>query len=81
MVLYRLSLRCFEKRASWVTINIEYRHELILSINLGYFKGNGTNVIRIVPYSAVQFASYEQYKKVILQLGGYQSTYIPPYSF
>jgi len=26
---------------------------------MGYFKGNGTNVIRIVPYSAVQFASYE----------------------
>jgi len=26
---------------------------------MGYFKGNGTNVLRIVPYSAVQFASYE----------------------
>jgi hypothetical protein len=31
---------------------------------LGYFKGNGTNIIRIVPYSAIQFASYERYKKV-----------------
>jgi solute carrier family 25 phosphate transporter 23/24/25/41 len=30
----------------------------------GYFKGNGTNVVRIVPYVAVQFASYEEYKKV-----------------
>ena len=30
----------------------------------GYFKGNGTNVIRIVPYSAVQFAAYERFKKV-----------------
>ena len=30
----------------------------------GYFKGNGTNVIRIVPYVAVQFAAYEEYKKV-----------------
>ena len=30
----------------------------------GYFKGNGTNVMRIVPYVAVQFASYEEYKKV-----------------
>ncbi len=31
---------------------------------LGMFKGNGTNVIRIFPYSAVQFASYEMAKKV-----------------
>lgn len=31
----------------------------------GYYKGNGTNVIRIVPYAAVQFAAYEEFKKVI----------------
>lgn len=31
----------------------------------GGFRGNGTNVIRIVPYSAVQFAAYEKYKRVI----------------
>ena len=31
---------------------------------LGYFKGNGTNVVRIVPYVAVQFAAYEEFKKV-----------------
>jgi hypothetical protein len=28
--------------------------------------GNGTNIIRIFPYSAVQFASYEFAKKVKL---------------
>jgi len=28
----------------------------------GLFKGNGTNVIRIAPYSAVQFFSFEKYK-------------------
>jgi solute carrier family 25 phosphate transporter 23/24/25/41 len=33
---------------------------------VGYFRGNGTNIIRIVPYSAVQFASYETYKKWLL---------------
>ena len=27
-------------------------------------RGNGTNCIRIVPYSAVQFASYSFYKRV-----------------
>lgn len=30
----------------------------------GFFKGNGTNVIRIAPYSAIQFLSYEKFKKV-----------------
>ncbi|PYH79611.1 mitochondrial carrier [Aspergillus uvarum CBS 121591] len=29
----------------------------------GYLRGNGTNCIRIVPYSAVQFGSYNLYKK------------------
>ncbi|KAF9975568.1 hypothetical protein BGZ73_000781 [Actinomortierella ambigua] len=33
---------------------------------LGFMRGNGTNVIRIVPYSAVQFASYEQFKRLLV---------------
>jgi len=32
---------------------------------IGYFRGNGTNIIRIFPYSAVQFASYERYKQAL----------------
>jgi solute carrier family 25 phosphate transporter 23/24/25/41 len=30
----------------------------------GFMRGNGTNCVRIVPYSAVQFGSYNLYKKV-----------------
>lgn len=30
----------------------------------GFMRGNGTNCIRIVPYSAVQFGSYNIYKRV-----------------
>ena len=30
----------------------------------GFMRGNGSNCIRIVPYSAVQFSSYGFYKKV-----------------
>lgn len=30
----------------------------------GFMRGNGTNCIRIVPYSAVQFSSYNLYKRV-----------------
>ncbi|KAL9649040.1 hypothetical protein ABK040_008417 [Willaertia magna] len=29
---------------------------------IGYFKGNGTNIVRIVPYTSAQFLAYEQYK-------------------
>lgn len=32
----------------------------------GFMAGNGTNCIRIVPYSAVQFGSYNLYKRVRL---------------
>jgi solute carrier family 25 phosphate transporter 23/24/25/41 len=33
----------------------------------GFMRGNGTNCIRIIPYSAVQFGSYNFYKKVDLE--------------
>ena len=32
----------------------------------GYLRGNGTNCIRIFPYSATQFAAYSIYKKFII---------------
>jgi solute carrier family 25 phosphate transporter 23/24/25/41 len=34
----------------------------------GFMRGNGTNCIRIVPYSAVQFGSYNFYKRVSFML-------------
>ncbi|TBU64568.1 mitochondrial carrier [Dichomitus squalens] len=33
----------------------------------GFMRGNGINCLRIIPYSAVQFTTYEQLKKVIFQ--------------
>jgi solute carrier family 25 phosphate transporter 23/24/25/41 len=32
----------------------------------GFFKGNGTNVIRVVPFSAIEFYSFEVFKGLIL---------------
>jgi hypothetical protein len=34
----------------------------------GFMRGNGINCLRIVPYSAVQFTTYEQLKKVSEQI-------------
>lgn len=32
---------------------------------LGYYKGNGAMMVRIFPYAAIQFMSYEQYKRLL----------------
>lgn len=42
----------------------------------GFMRGNGTNCIRIVPYSAVQFGSYNLYKKLFEPSPGAELTSI-----
>ena len=42
----------------------------------GLMRGNGTNCIRIVPYSAVQFGSYNFYKKVCTYRRG-EAPFVP----
>ncbi|KAG2186534.1 hypothetical protein INT44_002758 [Umbelopsis vinacea] len=36
---------------------------------MGFLRGNGTNVVRIIPYSATQFAAYEQFKTMLMEPG------------
>ncbi|KAI9008971.1 mitochondrial carrier domain-containing protein [Phycomyces nitens] len=36
---------------------------------MGLMRGNGTNVVRIVPYSASQFAAYEYFKALLMEPG------------
>lgn len=45
----------------------------------GFMRGNGTNCIRIVPYSAVQFSSYNFYKRVCHPFGGHDGSNSHPY--
>ncbi|KAI5064900.1 hypothetical protein GOP47_0019595 [Adiantum capillus-veneris] len=33
---------------------------------LGFYRGNGASVIRVVPYAALHFMTYEQYRRAIL---------------
>jgi solute carrier family 25 phosphate transporter 23/24/25/41 len=47
----------------------------------GLMRGNGTNCIRIVPYSAVQFGSYSFYKRVRTPFGTSSMTRKDPYSW
>ena len=35
----------------------------------GFMRGNGTNCVRIIPYSAVQFGAYNIYKRVRRMFG------------
>ena len=42
----------------------------------GLMRGNGTNCVRIVPYSAVQFSSYNLYKNVSKILSQQASLYL-----
>ncbi|EGG06794.1 uncharacterized protein MELLADRAFT_48294 [Melampsora larici-populina 98AG31] len=43
----------------------------------GYFRGNGINVIRIAPYSAIQFSAYEVAKKLLTRLSPTQELNTP----
>ena len=54
--------------------NVHYQHHSVLSGFVaifrkegvrGYFKGNGAMMVRIFPYAAIQFMSYEQYKRLL----------------
>lgn len=37
---------------------------------LGFMRGNGLNCLRIAPYSAVQFATYESMKQLLVRING-----------
>ncbi|KAI7903178.1 mitochondrial carrier domain-containing protein [Cokeromyces recurvatus] len=47
----------------WSTLNHMWKEEGWR----GFMRGNGTNVIRMIPYSASQFAAYEQFKSILLE--------------
>lgn len=47
----------------------------------GFMRGNGTNCIRIIPYSAVQFGSYNFYKKVSNTIPADSSSPREPFRF
>lgn len=50
----------------WQSIVKIFREESLLS----FWKGNGTNVIRIFPYSAAQLMANDQYKRLLVNAEG-----------
>jgi solute carrier family 25 phosphate transporter 23/24/25/41 len=61
-ILYQLANGRKARAGVLRSLDTMYRTEGIM----GFFKGNGTNILRIVPYSAVQFATYESVKRVLI---------------
>ena len=56
---------CKSKHASFMTHAWTAGFSLItIYAYYFFFKGNGALMLRVFPYGAVQFVSYEQYKKV-----------------
>lgn len=51
----------------WKSLALMYREEGVR----GFFKGNGTNCVKVVPASAIRFVSFENYKKVRWRLSGF----------
>ncbi|CAO3588864.1 unnamed protein product [Absidia cylindrospora] len=49
----------------WPTLRKMWQEEGVI----GMMRGNGTNVIRIIPYSASQFAAYEYFKGLLMKEG------------
>lgn len=49
----------------WSTLNRMWKEEGWR----GFMRGNGTNVIRMIPYSASQFAAYEYFKSALMKPG------------
>ncbi|KAI8329144.1 mitochondrial carrier domain-containing protein [Chlamydoabsidia padenii] len=47
----------------WPTLRKMWQEEGVV----GMMRGNGTNVIRIIPYSASQFAAYEYFKGLLME--------------
>lgn len=47
----------------WPTLRRIWQEEGVV----GMMRGNGTNVIRIIPYSASQFAAYEYFKSLLME--------------
>ncbi|WCJ29430.1 Mitochondrial substrate carrier family protein [Euphorbia peplus] len=52
----------FQSVGVFHTLKKVFRHEGFV----GFYKGNGASVIRIVPYAAIHFMAYEQYRCWIL---------------
>ncbi|XP_065053461.1 uncharacterized protein LOC135682478 [Rhopilema esculentum] len=60
-ILLQLQVHDAKFKGVFGTLKTIWKEEGII----GYFKGNGINVARIAPYTAVQFMTYEECKKLM----------------
>jgi hypothetical protein len=58
-ILYQTLSKAYPRQSARRTLSFIYSHEGVR----GLWRGNWSSVVRIYPYAAVQFASFERYKR------------------
>uniref|UniRef100_A0A0C9QVJ7 TSA: Wollemia nobilis Ref_Wollemi_Transcript_5675_2092 transcribed RNA sequence n=1 Tax=Wollemia nobilis TaxID=56998 RepID=A0A0C9QVJ7_9CONI len=61
-ILFQTRHGDFQSLGVWKSLGKIFQNEGIL----GFYKGNGASVLRIVPYAALHFMTYEQYRCLII---------------
>lgn len=61
-ILYQTQNATFRSLGLLRSLGFIYKKEGIL----GFYKGNGASVIRVVPYAALHFTAYEQYRRWLI---------------
>ncbi|KAH7286558.1 hypothetical protein KP509_32G012600 [Ceratopteris richardii] len=61
-ILYQTQYATFRSLGVTQTLLFIHRREGFL----GFYRGNGAGVVRIVPYAALHFMAYEQYRRLIV---------------
>ncbi|GBG83507.1 hypothetical protein CBR_g37220 [Chara braunii] len=66
-ILFQTRLGNFQSVGVWRSLGHIFRTEGVL----GFYRGNGANVVRVVPYAALHYMTYEQYRRWIIAAYGY----------
>ncbi|XP_071941355.1 mitochondrial coenzyme A transporter SLC25A42-like [Antedon mediterranea] len=74
-IIFQTSELKFSAREAYKVLIKTYKNEGFLRL----WRGNSATMARIIPYAAIQYASHEQYKKLLLKEN--ETMLSPPYRF
>ncbi|XP_034038973.1 mitochondrial coenzyme A transporter SLC25A42 [Thalassophryne amazonica] len=73
-IIFQVSSARFSAKEAYKLIYRTYLKDGFFSL----FRGNSANMVRVIPYAAIQFCAHEQYKKVLGAYYGFQGKALPP---